>query len=242
MAPGRPGAGARLGCVDRRDRATGKESLPNEPGLAALLDVARSFRDKAYASAHEAIQSPRYTALILQLQLWLETDAWIADGARIAGNGGAGNGVDAGQEAGQKADGTSAAMPFAIAILDSRRKKLVKLARRRKKLSDAELHDVRIAAKKLRYAGDLFADLFGRGRARTYLGRLAAMQDALGSLNDGVTAGLLLASVTGGRKNTAALDRAVGIALGWGAARIRADTARFADLWQSFARTKPFWT
>lgn len=207
------------------------DARPDERGFADLLRAAQEARDKAYADAQTAIQSPRYTALMLQIQMWLVTDAWIAgdvaaDGKHTAAGGDA-----------------AASLPdrLAVGILDQRLRKLVRLARRHKKLSEAEMHMVRIAAKKLRYAGELFAELFHAGKARGYLRRLAVIQDTLGSLNDGVTARALVAKLATERRNDPAVDRAVRIALDWGAARIRADAAQFAGLWRGLARAKPYW-
>jgi len=207
--------------------------LPNETCLAALGQAAQAARAKAYAQAHEAVQSPRYAALILRFQLWLETGAWIA---RDGGAGGRGD------EAGGNGGGPERAiLPFARCVLDRRLKKLRKLARGHDKLSGADLHAVRIAAKKLRYTGEMFAGLFARNRARPYLKALVALQDVLGVLNDGATATSLLATLAADRKGDMAFERSAGIALGWGAARIDAETARFAHLWRAFSEMKPFW-
>ena len=54
------------------------------------------------------------------------------------------------------------------------------------------LHDVRLLAKRLRYAAEIFAPLWPGKATRRFLERLAALQQELGMLNDGaVAAGLL---------------------------------------------------
>lgn len=55
-----------------------------------------------------------------------------------------------------------------------------------------ERHQVRIAAKKARYATEFFQSSHPAGRVKRYLRRLAALQDALGWLNDAAVAGRLL--------------------------------------------------
>jgi CHAD domain-containing protein len=78
----------------------------------------------------------------------------------------------------------------------------LKHAQRRLRLPSGELarmppeqrHQIRIAAKRLRYAVDFFSSLFGAGAAR-YAARLADLQDALGSLNDQSVAGRLVAGL-----------------------------------------------
>jgi CHAD domain-containing protein len=57
---------------------------------------------------------------------------------------------------------------------------------------DAELHEMRIEGKRLRYVLELFADTFGP-RAAAAVAALASFQDHLGGLNDIAVAGKLLA-------------------------------------------------
>ena len=64
-------------------------------------------------------------------------------------------------------------------------------------------HAARIALTKTRYAAEFFESLFGRSEARTYLRRLAAIQEALGEDNDRRAAERLLGEVT---MNDAALE------------------------------------
>ena len=50
------------------------------------------------------------------------------------------------------------------------------------------LHELRLEAKRLRYAAELFAPLWGGKAARRFLKRLAALQEALGTVNDAAVA------------------------------------------------------
>jgi CHAD domain-containing protein len=52
------------------------------------------------------------------------------------------------------------------------------------RLSIEGLHELRIQAKRLRYLGECFACIYRRDASRRYLKRLAAVQTALGRLND----------------------------------------------------------
>jgi CHAD domain-containing protein len=56
-------------------------------------------------------------------------------------------------------------------------------------------HQVRIDAKRLRYAVEFFSSLYAPKAAARYAERLAALQEALGTLNDHVVAADLLASL-----------------------------------------------
>ena len=88
------------------------------------------------------------------------------------------------------------AAEFAAAALDRLRGKVKKKGRHLRSLDDAELHKLRIAAKKLRYAAEFFGALFPSARDRKHLERfmqaLRALQDRLGALQDIVIAPVLL--------------------------------------------------
>ena len=60
-------------------------------------------------------------------------------------------------------------------------------------MTAADRHQLRIAAKKLRYAADGFAGLFPQKPAQRFVGRLKGLQDGLGALNDLATAEPLIA-------------------------------------------------
>jgi inorganic triphosphatase YgiF len=105
--------------------------------------------------------------------------------------------------------------------------------------TDEERHAVRIAAKKMRYAAEFFAPAFAHPkRARAYGASLAALQDALGQLNDGETATRLVATLTGGRPEHA---EATGGIAGWVAARRVAVLDELAPAWKAFHDAPRFW-
>jgi CHAD domain-containing protein len=205
--------------------------MPDAHGLASLLDAAETARAAAHAKAKASILSPRYTALILHLQRWLVTDAWLVTEDAL--------GKDRRKNVKMMAEVPAA--PFAVSVLDRRLRKLTKLAGRHKALPRADLHMIRILAKKLRYSGEVFAGLFDRRRTRTYLQELSAIQNGLGSLNDGVTAGRLLDFLAKARQGDSPIEVAAATVRGWEASRIKAEVERFSGLWRAFARRKPFW-
>jgi CHAD domain-containing protein len=84
----------------------------------------------------------------------------------------------------------------------------------------------------------MFAPLFGRKRARRFFSALAAVQEALGHLNDIAVASALLAAITPeGEKGAFA----AGVVEGWIAAK--ADGARedAALAWERFLDRDLFW-
>ncbi len=139
------------------------------PALAAEVpavgrawpDVAASLRAKDDAALASALAGPRFALLALRLLRW-----------------------------------SHAAAPADRPMLGvAARRRLQRLHRR---LFDAaacfvaltveEQHDVRIRAKRLRYALDLFAAAMPASAAARYVERLARLQDELGALNDAVVA------------------------------------------------------
>jgi len=102
----------------------------------------------------------------------------------------------------------------------------------------AELHRLRIRAKKLRYAAEFFAPLFEGRRCREYSRSLAALQEALGGLNDCATAERLLAELSTGAKSRAlALARAEG----WLAAKRSRHLNDVPQAWAGFSAQQLFW-
>ena len=81
-------------------------------------------------------------------------------------------------------------------MLRKRRKKVLKDGRDLETLSDEDRHQVRIDAKKLRYAAEGFEGLFARKPARRFIDRLKALQDELGDLNDLATQEPMLAHLS----------------------------------------------
>jgi CHAD domain-containing protein len=120
-------------------------------------------------------------------------------------------------------------------VLARRQKKLL---RRGESLPDAPAdarHAARIAAKKLRYATEFFADLFPGKRARAYRKSLTRLQDVLGAMNDATVALRLCREVAG------ADSRASALLQGWAAAQAMSARGDLARAWREFTRSKAFW-
>ncbi|MYN47169.1 CHAD domain-containing protein [Pseudoduganella sp. FT93W] len=164
-------------------------------GPAGLHDLPALVQQQVAAhrqQAAQALRSPRYTRLLLQMGHWLlagaassSAAAMQADGTRIdAAQGEATHGT--GEEA-----GTSAA-EFSRHTMQRLRKTLLKRARGMNDTDAASIHRTRIAAKQSRYTLEFFHTLY-RGKAlRKYLATLEATQEALGQHNDLVVADRLL--------------------------------------------------
>lgn len=92
--------------------------------------------------------------------------------------------------------------------------------------SDDDLHQVRIRAKRARYAADVVRPVIG-GPAAGLAGALADLQDVLGDLHDAAVAEAWL------REATRALDPASTFAAGMMAAGQRAEAAETRDQWRA---------
>ena len=133
--------------------------------VKALVAKATGFRRQAHADIRKAARSPRYAALVLNGERWCLTPA--PAGAELL--------ADAAQHA-----------------LQSASKKLLKAARFFLALTATRRHEVRILAKRLRYALDLFAVALPKQTTTRYIDALSDLQDVVGLLNDASVAKTVL--------------------------------------------------
>jgi triphosphatase len=197
------------------------ERGPEDEAFPALCAAARRAGQHAREAARIAISSPRYTQSLLRLDLLLASGAWAADEAPV----------------------TAPVRPLAQHMLRSRCRQLMKIGRGHEALQVEELHQIRIAAKKMRYAAEFFRSLYRGKPSRRYLTHLIKLQDRLGALNDAVTGRRLLEELlpsTG--LDPAAAGRVMGLVLGWQAARIHAELPAFPAEWEAFRDLRPFWS
>jgi triphosphatase len=122
-----------------------------------LVVQADARRRQARENIRNAARSARYAALVLNGERWCMTPA--PAGAELL--------ADAAAPALQRAS-----------------KKLFKAARFFAALTPARRHQVRILAKRLRYALDLFSVALPKQATARYTNALAELQDVLGELND----------------------------------------------------------
>jgi CHAD domain-containing protein len=101
------------------------------------------------------------------------------------------------------------------------------------------LHAIRLRAKRMRYAAEVFAPLYPGKPTRRFLRRLTTLQDRLGRMNDSTVAETLLAKLgtTAGPRAHAA-----GLVRGFLAARGNTARSQIARAWTRFHRLEPFWT
>lgn len=183
-------------------------------GLAALHKAVQTARSRARREVSEVAGCERFRALMLDVTAWMETGEWR------------------GNDAARRPIG-----PFAKAALDRRRRTVMKRGARGEETDDAQLHELRIAAKKLRYAGDAFGSLYGKRRVRAFSDILKVLQTELGELNDIATAGPLVESLP------LAADAALvaGERLGERRAERRRRMRRATKAFDKLRDARPFW-
>jgi CHAD domain-containing protein len=157
-----------------------------DQGAQSLWTALEGSRADAYARADEALQSDRLRRLL-----------WRTAHAARAGE-----------------DDSPPARQVATKALERRWKRIKKRGPRIARLAAEDRHHLRIQAKKVRYAAELCADLFGHPRRQARMARaLRRMQDSLGVLNDlavGETIALKLARKTGTPEAAFAAGRLAG--------------------------------
>jgi len=196
-------------------------------GLGRTLRLADEARSEAYARARAAVVDPRFTAILLRAEVWLDRGLWMRPG---------------------KATRKALARPiaaFARDALEKRERKMRKLGNRASELTEAELHRLRIRAKNLRYAAEFFQNLYRRKAARRYIESVREIQDVLGTLNDAVVSHDLMAELAARAADQKGLYRAVArvdaLATGWNLGRMEGDLARVPAVWARHRALERFW-
>jgi len=191
--------------------------------LAAFGEQCRALRQAAARRARRTVASQRYQRLVLTLAGWLTAEQWSAQ-------------MD---ETGRSRL-NAPVLEYASAVLGERYGRVRKRGRKLARLSPAELHRLRIAIKKFRYATDFFAGLYEGKRARETLKRLSRLQNILGAINDAATVGTLVHEVLRGANSRNAAE-ARGILLGWSRGRAATLRRELETAWTAFRDAEKFW-
>jgi CHAD domain-containing protein len=128
-------------------------------------------RTRAYDRVIEELRSPQVRTMMLDLVEWVALAAFIGHGE------------------GGRSDAEAPLRPFADHVLRRFWKKLKRGGSDLPDLDDGARHELRISAKKLRYAAEFFAALYDKRAERRdeFVARLQELQEDLGELNDVVT-------------------------------------------------------
>jgi triphosphatase len=145
-----------------------------------LFSRLQQARNDAYGAVEASLSSARARSLMIGLAEWISIRDWRSD---------------------QKGEALrlQPARDFAAAVLDILWKKVAKGGRNLTDLDDEARHELRIIAKKLRYAAEFFGPLYDSKKQtkhfKPFLLALEGLQDHLGSLNDLATAPAMLSQL-----------------------------------------------
>jgi CHAD domain-containing protein len=193
------------------------------PETDELVRQTAKDREQAYNRVLAALRGKRHQALMFDILAWSEDGPWLSSS--------------------DQATQTRRREPiesFAADVLDRRTRRIRRRGRNLEELDPPARHDVRIEAKKIRYATEFFASLATtkkrRRRHETFSMALVSLQEHLGELNDLAT-GDNLARNAGQR---------AGAALGLGGRTAGAEVAKSSlkaatSAFREIAKAKPFW-
>ena len=211
-----------------------RAAKPNDPGIAWLLRRFEEARAAGYAAAIETIGSARYRKMVIDVLEWIEAGPWTRSADDL-----------------KRVTREQPVARFAADELARRHKKLRKSGKKLRRFRPDQRHELRIRAKKLRYAMEFFAAAFpGKKTAKRRKHALAALkdfQDALGALNDVATREKLAAAVAlspNGSADKAEARKyafAAGLVLGTQEAHIPAMLAAAERAHAKFRKAKAFW-
>ena len=197
-------------------------------GLRRLRDTVAERSAAAQAELGAALRSPRCAAWRLDFARLLdELPALIARQECEGGD----------AEMARQALAQDGARGFAAVVLRKRRRKVKALGRIHGQLDTEQLHELRIRAKRLRYAVEFFRPLFGKKDGKRFHAALTQLQDCLGALNDAAVGERLMRDVL----EMPMQDPAAAAITGWFAGRQRLQLDHLGACWDSFSRMKPFW-
>lgn len=191
--------------------------------LKLLVGTVKRAQAEAHRDLVAAMESARYTTLLLSLGRWIAGHAWLVDAAHPWGS------------------------PLALAartLLDRVYQTVVEAGDGFDGLAPEARHELRLDIKRLRYALQFVGGAFG-DRAGPWLRLLGTLQDGLGAANDAILAEAQLAATIEGRRHSSRdhrrLAHASGLVVGWWLARAGVREEELRRQWAEFAALRPFW-
>jgi CHAD domain-containing protein len=201
-------------------------------GMRTLSRDLADQREAAVARALAAVSSNRFDELMKDVATWIENGSWREPRSRLA-----------------RERGEQPIEAVARAQLTRRWKKIRKGGRRLSHLDARARHQLRIRAKKLRYATEFYATVFaGKKQAKrrhAFFSALKQLQECLGELNDIVvheklTTGIVEATATPAAQPSRRMF-AAGLLAGHEQARFKPLLATAERAFATFEKLEPYW-
>ncbi|MGE0415766.1 MAG: CHAD domain-containing protein [Acetobacteraceae bacterium] len=193
--------------------------FPEDMRLQRLMTAAEHRRRDCHTLLHAYLTSPDFRALGVELAWLAGSTGWIHEA--------------------RGADATDPTLStFAAGVMRRRLRKLRGAGKNIATLDVPALHNLRLRAKRTRYAAEVFVPLYPGKASDRFVRRLSRLQQALGVLNDGAVAADLMTELGGpaGRHGYA-----IGLVLGFIAARGGEIRPAVLAAWEKFRRVAPFW-
>jgi CHAD domain-containing protein len=198
--------------------AAAARAFPDETRLRRLLAAAERRRRACHDELRGFLGSIDFNRLGIELACLAAQD-WQITHPEVGSN-----------------ESTAPLEEFAASVLDKRLKRLADVDDDIASLEPSALHAIRLSAKRLRYAAEIFAPLYPGKATSRFISRLGRLQDRLGALNDGAVAAHLLEELPSGNHAFA-----TGLILGFIGAHSAETRGRIARTWLKFHRLEPFW-
>lgn len=212
--------GAELGAARDWDVLSGStlsrvgKALDDKARIAPLRKATQDRAAASHEKAAAAVLSTRYTKLILVFYSWVQGAGWRQSLTET-----------------QHRQLMRPISRYADKTLARDQERLHKRGRRLRGASPEARHEVRIAAKKTRYATEFFESLYPAGAVRPYVGALSRLQDELGLMNDASVATTLLQELETSRPD---ISGDASFIRGYLACRSKSDDIALGRLWRKF--------
>lgn len=198
----------------------------DDAGLKRLCDEAAAARIDAYLRVREALVSARLGRLLIVLGRFLAARGWRDQAASP-----------------EAAALFAPARPTARKLLKKLYKRALRLGADLDRKSPAELHELRLQLKKVRYASEFLGSLFSAKRGGATMKQLRRLQNVLGHLNDDGTAVRVIDEllVRMGDEARSEHHRSAGFIVGWAAHERAVAFEELSDRFDRFSKVRPFW-
>ncbi len=130
---------------------------------------------------------------------------------------------------------------FGREVLDNRHRKVERRGRGLEELDAEELHELRIAIKKQRYAATFLQPAFASAAAKPYIEATVRLQGALGALNDRAVAAQMLADIATATRPTEDVAGALKALAKQSAGGDKRRRRKLERAWKDFKKTERFW-
>jgi triphosphatase len=194
-----------------------RESLPGDERLDRMMAAAERQRRECGKALADFLGGPAFRTLTIDLTWFVHT---------------------LGVEASTSSMAPPTLTEFANHVLTRRYRKLVSSGKTMADMDIPALHGVRLRAKQVRYAAEMFASLRTGKAPKRFIRRLSVLQQRLGVLNDGAVAADLMQQLGGGSGRHA---YAVGVVVGFLAARSARTRPRIMRAFEKFRRQPAYW-